>query len=647
MRFAAYPHLVFALVLLTTLSEAGSVSIAQAPASKSPLTGDMQITIDATDLNRKLLTADIAIPLGESTAERRIALWYPKWVPGSHGPGGPIANLAGLKVTDQAGKSLDWERSGGEVFRFEVSAPSGVTSLKVWVRYITNQPSTDSFGHDTYGSRTVGMISPNTVLLYPEGAQIDQAKIKSSLKLPSGWKASSALPVVSGATADQIDYGAVTLRQFVDSPIMCGPYHKTYDLVEETERGRIPPHRLQVFGETEKATEIHPEIIKKYMSMVTQTARVTGSHPFDQFDILLGVTNALAPNGLEHGKSTFNILPVSTMTNPNNLRGWNRLLVPHEYLHAWCGKYRCPAGMATPDFHTPMDTDLLWVYEGLTQYLGELVEARSGLMSGQEFRQRLQSELRSAVHQQGRQWRSLSDTGAASHLLRDGSRNWPNLRRSQDYYMEGMLFWLEVDGILRESTSGAKSIDDFCHAFFQFDPQGPNPRGYTRDELVQILNSLAPYDWSGLIHRRNETVQAQFDPAVAEKLGYRFVLHKEPPVVAGDVFRGAPGNDQLDSLGFTCGEDGVIRNMMLDSPADMAKLAPGMRIRQVNGAAFSRAKLNEALTKAMEGGDVELQLQDGENQMQVKIPYHDGPRYWALLRDDAKPDVLDEILKPR
>lgn len=620
---------------------------AQSVAGKRTPVGDMQIAIDASDLARKLITAEMTIPIGESATDRKVAIWYPKWVPGSHGPGGPIANLAGLKVTDPSGRSLDWERSGGEVFRFEVSAPAGVNTLKIWVRYITNQPSTDSFGHDTYGSRTVGVISPNTVLFYLEGGLIDTVKIASTLKLPEGWKASSALPQVSGGDAEPVVYGPVTLRQFVDSPIMCGPYHKTYDLVEESEKGKIPPHRLQVFGETEKATEIHPEIIKKYTAMVTQAARVTGSHPFDQFDILLGVTNSLAPNGLEHGKSSFNVLPVSTMSNPNNLRGWNRLLVPHEYLHAWCGKYRCPAGMATPDFHAPMDTDLLWVYEGLTQYLGELVEARSGLMSGQEFRQRLQSELRSAVHQQGRQWRSLADTGAASHLLRDGSRNWPNLRRSQDYYMEGMLFWLEVDGILREVTQGEKSLDEFCHAFFKFDPAGPNPRGYTRDELVSILNSLAPYDWSGLIHRRAETAQAQFDPAVAEKLGYKFVLHSEPQVVAGDVFRGASSNDTLDSLGFSCGEDGVIRSMMLDSPADAAKLAPGMRIRQVGGEAFGREKLKQALIQAQDGSDVELQIQDGDRQFAVKMPYHAGPRYWALLRDEGKPDVLEEILKPR
>ena len=608
---------------------------------------EMQIEIDATDLTRRLISAQIVIPIGESQVDRKIALWYPKWVPGSHGPGGPIANVAGLKITDQNAKPLEWERSGGEVFRFEVNVPAGVQTLKVWIRYITNQPSTDSFGHDTYGSRTIGVISPNTVLIYPESNKIDNTKISCQVKLPANWKASSALPVVAGDKADLVQYGAVTLRQFVDSPIMCGPFHKTYDLIEASEVGKIPPHRLQVFGESEKATEIHPEIIKKYSAMVTQAARVTGSHPFDQFDILLGVTNSLAPNGLEHARSTFNILPVSTMTKPENLRGWNRLLVPHEYLHAWCGKYRCPVGMTTPDFHAPMDTDLLWVYEGLTQYLGELVEVRSGLMTKEEFLQRLQVELRSAMHQQGRQSRSLADTGAASHILRDGSRNWPNLRRSQDYYMEGMLFWLEVDGILRDATQGAKSIDDFCHAFFKYDSEGPNPRGYGREELVKILGALAPYDWDGLIHRRIEVPQPSFEPAVAGRLGYRFALEKEPPTIVGDLFRGSRGGDSLDSLGVSISDDGTIRNMLLDSPADVAHLGPGMRVKSVGTNPFSRANLDEALKKAQESGDIELQVADGDTVRTVKIPYRDGPRYWALTRDDSKPDVLGEIVKPR
>jgi predicted metalloprotease with PDZ domain len=608
---------------------------------------EMQIEIDARDLTRRLLSAEVSIPVSASETDRRIPLWYPKWVPGSHGPGGPIANLAGFRVKDEAGNNLTWERSGGEVFRFEVNVPKNVNRIRVWLRYITNQPTTDSFGHDSYGSKTIGVISPNTVLCYPEGVKIDEMKISSMVKLPQGWKASAALPSLASENQDQIAYSAVTLRQFVDSPIMCGPYHKTYDLVPESEKGKIPPHRLQVFGETPKATDVHPEIVKRYAAMVTQTARLVGSHPFDQFDILLGVTDSLSPNGLEHARSTFNILPTLAVSSPRELYGWNRLLVPHEYLHAWCGKYRCPEGMATPDFHSPMDTELLWVYEGLTQYLGELVEARCGLMSGQEFRQRFRAELRSAVHQQGRQWRSLADTGAASHLLRDGSKNWPNLRRSQDYYMEGMLFWLEVDGILREETKGAKSLDDFCHLFFRYDPTGPNPRGYNREELVAILNSLAVHDWSGLIHRRIESAQPTFDSEVASRLGYRFALQKDPPVVPRGLFRGSSGIDALDSLGVSFSDDGVIRELMLDSPADVARLAPGMKVISIGSKVFSRSELDQALENAQMGGEIELNTVDGDAFLTIKIPYREGRRHWALSRDEGKPDLLAEILKPR
>lgn len=193
---------------------------------------------------------------------------------------------------------------------------------------------------------------------------------------------------------------------------MCGPHHKTFDLVEPARANKIPPHRLQVFADDAAQCELNEEVVQKYRAMVTQAALLTGSHPFDQFDILLGVTNHLPANGLEHARSTFNVLPPSALASAKQLRGWNRLLVPHEYMHAWCGKYRRPAGMVSNSFHNPEDTDLLWVYEGLTQYLGELVEARSGLMTNEQFTHRLLVELRNATHQQGREWRTLADTGA-------------------------------------------------------------------------------------------------------------------------------------------------------------------------------------------------------------------------------------------
>ncbi len=498
----------------------------------------MQVEIDARDLPRKLLHAKLDISLADAATEQKVALWYPKWVPGSHGPGGPVANIGGLRIEDQHGQTLSWLRTPGEVYRLEVVAPAHTTRLRVFIRYITNQPTTGSMGHDSWGSSKLGVISPNTVLLYPETADIHRTQVNATLILPSNWKASSALTadVPAKGNAD-LRFQPVSLSRFVDSPIMCGEYLKIFDLVEPSRASSIPAHRLHVFGDEANLCDLNSEIVERYRAMVTEAALLTGSHPFDKFEILLGVTNQLPANGLEHARSTFNILPPSALGSANQLRGWNRLLVPHEYMHAWCGKFRRPAGMVTNNFHTAENTELLWVYEGLTQYLGELVEARCGLMTNEQFVHRLLVELRSATHQQGREWRTLADTGAASHILRAGSEAWPGLRRSQDFYMEGMLFWLEADAILRKESAGTKSLDNFCHDFFRATDNTPHPNPYTRGDLVHILDSLVKFDWDGLIQRRVESFQTAFDPSVAGLLGYRFEVQTVAPSVPGDTFR--------------------------------------------------------------------------------------------------------------
>jgi predicted metalloprotease with PDZ domain len=376
---------------------------------------------------------------------------------------------------------------------------------------------------------------------------------------------------------------------------MCGANLKTFDLVEPERAATIPPHRLHVFADEPSQCELNSELVDKFKSMVTQAALLMGSHPFDQFDILLGVTRQLPANGLEHSKSTFNILPPSALASPRDLRGWNRLLIPHEYMHAWCGKYRRPAGMVSSTFHVPENTELLWVYEGLTQYLGELVEARCGLMNNEQFINRLLVELRHATHQQGREWRTLADTGAAAHILRAGSNSWPALRRSQDFYMEGMLFWLEADAILRQRSNGAKSLDDFCRKFFFAAANSPSPSPYSRADLVNILNSLTPFDWDGLISRRVESFQNGFDPVVAELIGYRFEFRPEALSVPGDTFRHVGGVDAYDSLGAVFSNDGVVRDLLLGSPADRARLMPDMKIIGVGKYLWSPTRLQQAI----------------------------------------------------
>lgn len=607
----------------------------------------MSIAIDARELPRKLVDARLTIPLQAVRKPRRVALWYPKWVPGSHGPGGPVANIAGLEIYADDGSRLNWKRTPGEVYRLEVMVPADVQQLRVELRYIASQPATNSFGHDCFGSDALGILSPGCLLLYPEGADIDRQEIVTQLQLPPAWRAASALPLGESAeeASDAAPDRAVTLREFVDSPIMVGAHYTTYDLVDDHDLA--PPHQLHVFADRAEGARLNDAVVAKLKAMVQQTALLMGSHPFASFDILLAASDALPKNGLEHARSTLNVLPPSSLKSPAAMKGWDRLLIPHEYLHAWCGKYRRPEGMLTDDFHTAKDTELLWVYEGLTQYLGELIEARSGWMSGEEFRHRLLVELRSAVHQQGRRWRSLADTGAAAHILRAGSPQWGGLRRSQDFYMEGMLFWLEADARIRRMTEGRRSLDDFCRRFFAAGEGNAAAKPYRRADVVAALQATARYDWDALIARRVESFQQEFDPAVAGLLGYDLVRSASRPEIPGATFRHTRGVDQLDSIGLLVGNDGQIRRILLGSPADQAQLSPTMKIIGVGWKTWSADRLTEAIAAATDRRPIELLVVHGEDLQRRQIQYYEGPRYWSLKRQPNETDFLNAILQPR
>lgn len=629
----------------------------------NPKPGEMQILIDARELPRSLLSSTIRIPIEPQDVDREVALWYPKWVPGSHGPGGPIANLAGLEIKDAAGKPLMWSRSPGEVYRLVVDVPANVDQLNVAVRYIANQPTTNSFGHDVFAATHLGIISSGAVLFYAEGDRIDESMIQCDLRLPRGWQAASALQVDSEADPDSplrtdalpseiVSFRAATLRTLVDSPIMCGPYHQSYSLRDPAMGDLVAPHRLEVFGDTPEAAELNPDIIQKWTAMVSQTAKLTGSQPFDEFTVLLGVSDQLPANGLEHSRSTLNVLAPGSLRSAASLKGWSRLLVPHEYLHTWCGKYRRPAGMVTENFHDAKDTELLWVYEGLTQYLGEVIEARAGLMSTDELRHRISVELRNATHQQNRRWRPLADTAAASHILRGRSNSWSRLRGGQDYYMEGMLFWLEVDAILRSESGGKLTLDDFCQRFFQVDRSPANaqaspPKSFDRDEIVSTLGQLMPMDWDGLIRRRVESVQPIFDPAVADRLGYRFEATSTAPAIPASTFRYPSGVDLFDSIGVIFGGDGSVSDIRLDSPADRAKLGPGMKVIGVEAMKWNAARMKAAVAGAAGLRPIELLVEDGQHLRTIQIQYFEGAKYLSLLPIDGRVDLIESIAKPK
>lgn len=628
------------------------------------------LDIDATDLPRHLLSGTMTIPLtpalAADAADGSLGLWYPKWVPGSHAPGGPVENVAGLTITDQQGRAVAWTRTPGELWRLQAQVPAGATELRVAIRYICDQPGDNSRGLDSFGSEDIGIISANTVLLCPEGVDMTAWEVETTLRLPEGWDAATALARLDGEQGGDgaggggnegeegtpvIRYGATTLELLIDSPIMAGRHHKTYLLndpenPDETGGVRTPPHRLHVFSEVESAVQIHDTVLANYRAMVKQSAIMFGSHPFDSMDILLATSNVLGRNGLEHLRTTLNVIPLGTLDDPSNLRGWDRMLVPHEFVHSWCGKYRRPTGMITGDLHSPQDTELLWVYEGLTQYLGSVLEVRSGMATPEEYVWDLQGRVRWARLQQGRAWRTLADTGAASSSLRGGSATWGHLRRSQDYYDEGSLMWMEADAIIRRLTEGRKSLDDFCREFFRCDPaEDPVPKGYVRQDVVAALNGVVAHDWDAFIRERAEMVRERPVMSVTEELGYTIQFSNTPPGGPRDARMDAL--DARDSLGMTIGWDGSIGSVLLGTPADEAGLGPRMRIIGVGEHVWSRARFVEALEASAVTGEVRLLMTSGDRIIEKVIKYDGGPRYMTLVRQGGGEDVVGAILRAR
>ncbi|MEO1008625.1 MAG: hypothetical protein AAFX79_08665 [Planctomycetota bacterium] len=603
---------------------------------------DSRLHIDATDLPRRLLHAEQTFDAAALRNDRgEIHLRYPKWVPGSHAPGGPIQNLAGLWFEDGRGNPLRWRREPGDVYQFHVAAGADVAMVRARFRYITNQPNANSRGLDSYGAADIGLISPNTVLLYPGGARSDEFDVRLRLTLPAGWSAGCALePVPSDAPGTT--YDTVSLRRLVDTPIMVGRHHRVYDLNEDGVDA--PPHRLHVFSESPGAIDIDERVLDNYRRMVTQAARLFGGFPFPSMDILVATTNQLGRNGLEHLRSTMNVIPLGALESPRDLAGWDRMLIPHEYVHAWCGKYRRPTGMATGDLHTPKGTELLWVYEGLTQYLGEVLEYRSGMATPDEYRWVIQDRLRDFKLREGRDWRPLVDTCSASWTLRAASANWGELRRSQDYYYEGAAVWMEADAIIRAGTHGERSLDDFVRAFFHADEPTDDPHPFGRANVVAALGHVFAHDWAGFFAERIDNAGGRGPLTLARALGYKVGYATKPP---RSGFGRTDPLDARESLGASFTANGTVRSVVLGSPADNAGLAPGVRVLGVGGYVFGRQRLADALDAAIVTGTLEVMIQRDDRYESIAIEYDGGPRFLTMVRDGSRPDLLERILEPR
>lgn len=596
----------------------------------------ISVEVDARELGRSLLHAKVELP---ATAGDFV-VWYPKWIPGVHAPGGPVQNIAGLRFSTVKGAPLTWRRDDDDLFRFHVTVPAGVDRVVARLDYICNQPTANSSGIDSFGNSLLGVINWNTVLLYPEGASIDKMSAQVSLTLPEGWRYGSALKTEKPGTP--LVFAPETLRRVVDSPLICGQYLRDIELTGK----KTPPVFMHVVSESAAAIQFDDALVARYKALVAEALALFGVAHFDRYHFLVVCSDNLPGNGLEHMASSFNSVGEREIVDEKKRKAWPAYLLPHEFVHSWCGKYRRPAGMLTTNFHTVERSRLLWVYEGLTQYLGEVLTVRAGLLKPDEFLPQFAGKLDWLMRQAGRNWRSVEDTATSSWQLRRLTGPWTQLRRGQDYYDEGLVTWLEADGIIRDQTGGQRSLDDFCQKFFATQAPDAPVAGYELDEVIGILRGLADYDWPKFFQERVQQPRPELGLGFLETLGYRLQYSAKQSEFAKERDAERKQTSTNASLGLGVAEDGKITTVLPGMPADQAGLSAGMFVIGVNGRKFSGQRLRDAIADSVANRSVELLILEGDLLRTKVLTYSEGTKYLELVRRPDRLDVLGAITKP-
>jgi predicted metalloprotease with PDZ domain len=605
--------------------------------------GTISLHVDLTNVHSRVLNVQETIPVKPG----EITLLYPQWLPGTHSPSNPVANLAGLVITAN-GERVAWVRDRVNMWAFHLDVPKGVSTLELSFQYLAPVKPQQGRISDKFADLTW-----NSVLVYPAGYFSRRIEFSPELKLPRDWKFASALEVKS-QNGDEVQFKNVALNKLIDSPLYAGINYKRQDLSTDTDNQVF----LDVFADKPEQLEITPEELQYHNNLAIQAQKVFNSHHYDHYDFLFSLSDSVGGKGLEHHQSS------EDGTHANYFTDWaagvaGRALLPHEYTHSWNGKFRRPADLWTPNFNVPMQNDLLWVYEGLTDYYGNVLTARSGMRTLDQARDIIAHTAANFEISPGRTWRSLDDTTNQPIITSHGAspEEWPSWQRSYDYYPESDLIWLDADTKIRELSNGEKSLDDFAKMFFGMNNGSYVTVTYNFDDLLKALNMVQPYDWAGFFRTRVYQVAPQVPENGIKQGGYRLAYNDTESdwMKHMDTSRGV---SFATSLGFTVrgehgsGEDdgkgpGSITEVWWNSPASKAGITPEMQLLGVNDQTFSVGNLRQAILAAEHSNTpIKLLLKRDKQLFTLNVDYHDGLRYPHLERVESTPDLLDTILTP-
>ena len=590
-----------------------------------------RLNVDATDAPRNILHATITIPV----ASGAVTIVYPKWIPGNHRPTGPIQNFTGLHF--KAGvKELEWQRDLEDMYAFHLQIPAGVSEVQASYDTITYN------GKSSLASSKVLDLLWNQVVLYPKGAATDAVQVTASVRLPEGWKFGTALTATQ-QNGSSVEFQPVSLTRLVDSPLIAGAIYRQ---VQINPPGETLTHVVDMVGESEEALQITDKDIASLKQLVAETGRLFGARHYGKYTFLLTLGDQTAHHGLEHHESSDNGTAEDMFSDAGS-HDLEADLLPHEFVHSWNGKYRRPAGLATPNYQEPMHGDLLWVYEGLTDYLGNLLAARTGLRSPDQFRENLAYTAAMLDHRAGRTWRPLQDTAVSVQTLFAAPPEWTNWRRTADYYPEGYLIWLEMDSLLRQKSNGQKSLNDFCRLFYGGQSGPPKVVPYKFEDIVFALNQVVPNDWAALLRERLDSKSPHAPMGGITNSGWKLVYTDKKNSTMDAREKSGESIDLSFSLGFIATKQGDMRDVIPGSPAYAAGLGPGMKLIAVNGRKWSKDVVRAALRASVHNQQpLSLLAENGEYYSTYQVNYHEGDRYPHLVRAEGQPDMLDEMIKP-
>jgi predicted metalloprotease with PDZ domain len=614
------------------LATMGARAQADVPATvaDADYAGTISLQVDASDIDRRIQRVRERIPVRPGP----LLLWYPKWIPGNHSPTGPINQLAGLVVRG-AGRRIPWTRDDVDMHAFHLDVPQGVDAIDIEFQYLS--PTAKDQGRV---AMTPDMLDLqwHRVLLYPAGYDTGRIRVEPGLALPPGWQSASALEIVA-RDGDALRYAPVSVTTLVDSPVYAGRNFRRIAL----DAGAKQPVFLDAFADDPDQLEVSPSMLDAHRALVREADRVFGPRPFAHYDFLLALSDTFSRIGLEHRQSSENGVP------PDYLSGGapfgNNTLLSHEYAHAWNGKSRRPATLWTPNYNVPMRDELLWLYEGQTEYWSIVLAARSGLLSPQQARETLADLAATQAQRRGHDWRSLQDTMAQGIIdFNDAPQAWESWQRAYDFYAEGALLWLDADTRIRELSKGRRSLDDFARGFFGGASDAETVSTYDFEDIIQALEALQPGGWRDWLRQRLDGDRPLLDGI--GRGGWRLDFDATPNLAVAD----AEGADDVDdfrySLGMKIAKDGgTVQDVVWDGPAFEAGLARDMTVVAVDGEAYSAKRLRSAIAAAR--APIELLVRQGERYRTARIEWRDGLRAPHLVRDAGKADLLGAILAPR